>query len=230
MQIATITSGLSYSDTGRTASTTYSYRVAAFDAAGNTSAQSAAVSVTTPSATIVFERRISASNNDAEEFLNGSTTRLTSPDLELITDGTAQIVGLRFNNVTLPRTAVISNAYIQFTTHEVSTGTTSLTFAGHAHDNSAVFTTADNNISTRTKTSATVNWSPAAWSTVGQAGASQRTPNLSAVAQAVVSRTGWVSGNALTIIISGSGKRTARAYDTSSGTTAPLLHLEYTVP
>ena len=46
--VATVT-GTSYSDTGRSASTTYSYRVLAFDAAGNNSAQSApALEVTTP--------------------------------------------------------------------------------------------------------------------------------------------------------------------------------------
>src|SRR5439155_25747499 len=37
----------SFSDTGLTASTTYSYTVAAFDAASNTSAQSASASATT---------------------------------------------------------------------------------------------------------------------------------------------------------------------------------------
>jgi chitodextrinase len=49
VQIAT-TATTGYSDTGRSPSTTYSYRVAATDAAGNVSAQSASVSATTPAA------------------------------------------------------------------------------------------------------------------------------------------------------------------------------------
>mgnify|MGYP001610231013 CR=1 FL=1 len=51
MQIGTST-GITYSDTGLTASTTYSYAVAAFDAAGNTSVQSNEASATTQSATV----------------------------------------------------------------------------------------------------------------------------------------------------------------------------------
>jgi chitodextrinase len=43
-------SGTSFSDTGLTAGTTYSYRVAAYDAAGNVSSQCAAVSATTTAA------------------------------------------------------------------------------------------------------------------------------------------------------------------------------------
>ena len=45
--VASVTSGTSYSEQGLAASTKYSYAIAAYDAAGNVSAQSPAVSVTT---------------------------------------------------------------------------------------------------------------------------------------------------------------------------------------
>lgn len=48
-QIATVTSGTSYQDSALTAATTYSYTVAAYDAAGNVSAQSAPAQATTAS-------------------------------------------------------------------------------------------------------------------------------------------------------------------------------------
>lgn len=49
-QITTVTTGTSYSDTGLSAATSYSYAIAAYDAAGNVSTQSNPVSVTTLSA------------------------------------------------------------------------------------------------------------------------------------------------------------------------------------
>ena len=50
--IATVTSTLAYSDTGLSPNTSYSYRIAAFDATGNTSPQSgAATAITFPSVT-----------------------------------------------------------------------------------------------------------------------------------------------------------------------------------
>ncbi|HUD11364.1 MAG TPA: fibronectin type III domain-containing protein [Candidatus Saccharimonadia bacterium] len=50
-QIATVTSGTSYADTGLTNATSYQYSVAAYDAAANISAQSPVVSVSTPDTT-----------------------------------------------------------------------------------------------------------------------------------------------------------------------------------
>jgi hypothetical protein len=73
-----------------------------------------------------------------------------------------------------------------------------------------------------------VAWVPPAWNTVGAEGADQRTPDLRTLVQAVVSRTGWASGNALAFQISGTGMRKAVAYEGGAGL-APMLHIEYTV-
>ena len=56
--------GASYSDTGLAAGTSYSYRVAAYDAAGNTSAQCGAVSATTTAGTWGGTVLIGTASND----------------------------------------------------------------------------------------------------------------------------------------------------------------------
>ncbi|MBL7943283.1 MAG: DNRLRE domain-containing protein, partial [Flavobacteriales bacterium] len=152
---------------------------------------------------------------------------LDSSDLELINDGNDQQVGLRFTGVAIPQGATVLNAYVQFTVDETPSGTTSLIVQAEANDNPATFETSTSNISSRPKTVNSVSWDPPVWSTLNQSGIDQQTPNLAPVIQEVVNRSGWVSGNALAILISGTGKRVAFAYDGSS-TAAPRLHIEYT--
>jgi hypothetical protein len=48
-------------------------------------------------------------------------------------------------------------------------------------------------------------------------------PNLAAIVQEVVNRSGWSSGNAMTIIITGTGHRTAYAYEGASSRAATLV-------
>jgi RHS repeat-associated protein len=170
---------------------------------------------------------IIASSDDAEESASG-TMDLTSTDLELVQESTTQKVGLRFTGVNIPRGATIVSASIQFMVDELNTGTTSLTIQAQAADNAPTFTSTANNISSRIKTTASVAWTPAAWSTTDQAGPAQRTSNIASVIQEVVNRAGWNPGNAIAIIITGSGKRVATAYETYIYG-APYLHIEYTV-
>jgi hypothetical protein len=72
-----------------------------------------------------------------------------------------------------------------------------------------------------------VGWSPPDW-VQGQQGPGQQTPNLATVIDSVVNGGGWQSGNALLILISGSGDRVAESFD-GDAAAAPLLHVEYTV-
>jgi hypothetical protein len=133
---------------------------------------------------------------------------------------------MRFVGVSIPKGATIVNAYVQFQVDEVATKTTRLRIQGQAIDNAPAFSAASKNISSRARTAA-VSWSPGRWPTVGAAGPDQRTPSLTSVIQEIVNRTGWSAGNALVIIITGTGERVAEAYDGKPGR-APLLHVEYT--
>jgi hypothetical protein len=75
-------------------------------------------------------------------------------------------------------------------------------------------------------TGAEVGWSPAAWTSVGQAGVDQRTPDIALIVQEIVDRPGWSGGNSLVVIITGTGKRAAESYNGSSSG-APLLYIKY---
>ena len=169
------------------------------------------ITVNNTSGVTTVDNRVAAASDDAEENATGSVST-TSSDLELVYDGSNQVVGLRFANLAIPRNASILSAYIQF--------------QGEAIDNAATFVVVNSNISTRARTTASASWAPAAWSLAGETGLNQRTPSLAPIVQEIVNRGGWASGNALAILFSGTGHRTARAYD-GVAAAAPLLHIEY---
>jgi hypothetical protein len=133
---------------------------------------------------------------------------------------------MRFTGVAIPQGATITAAWIQFQVDEVSTATTVVTVVGQASDDAAGFTTTTGNLSGRPRTSASVGWTPPAWTVAGARGADQRTPDLSALVQEIVAQGGWVSGNDLVLMISGTGSRVAESVD-GGATRAPVLHIEY---
>lgn len=163
--------------------------------------------------------RVNAGSDDAEEAASGSMS-LSSSDLELINDGGDQTVGIRFRNVQVAQGSTIINAFIEFTVDETTSQATSVTLKGHDVDDSSTFTTASNDISNRTTTTAAVSWNNiGSWDLLQ---AKKQTPDLSSIVQEIVNRAGWVTGNSISFIISGSGKRVAESNNGSAGE-APRL-------
>jgi len=169
---------------------------------------------------------INTSIDDVEEETNvNGFIDDVSLDLDLGENGT-KINGLRFNNINVPQGALITNAYIQFTAEEVGTVATSLTIVGEAVDNASPFTLAAYDVSSRTNTTASVNWTPPMWSTIGSAGTNEQTPNIANIIDEIVSRPGYVQGNSIALIVTGNGKRAAYPYDASPAQ-APELCITY---
>lgn len=187
--------------------------------------RTAAAAVLAP---VVAEASIGASSDDVEQFPNGYPMR-TSTDLELVDadEGAGQTVGLRFAGIGLPRGVTVTDAWVQFTVDEAQDDPTSLTIAGQAADSAATFSTTTNDVTSRPHTTATVAWQPDPWSGVGTATPASRTPDLTPLVQELVDRTGWSSSSALALVISGTGHRTAIAYDHTPAL-APRLHVTYT--
>jgi hypothetical protein len=170
------------------------------------------------------EARVTAGTDDAEERSSGAVD-LASSDVELVTDGSAvQTVGLRFPGLEIPRGAEVTAATIQFQVDEVSTDSASLVLRAQAADNALTFAASTRNVSGRPPTAASVAWLPPAWPTIGAHAAEQRTPDLRSLVQEVVARPGWVPGNALAFMVTGTGRRTAEALE---GGPAALLQVSY---
>ena len=175
------------------------------------------------SAAEVLDLAVAASHDDAEETGAGSML-LASGDLALGEDGSPQSVGLRFTGVAIPPEHVVTAAWLQFRTDETGSASAALWIEGEAAASAAPFGRATGDISGRPRTAEAVPWSPPAWTSVGAAGPAQRTPDLAPVLQEIVDGPGWASGNALVLILTGSGRRVADSFD---GGFAPQLHVEF---
>ncbi|MHC4676590.1 MAG: glycoside hydrolase family 78 protein, partial [Planctomycetota bacterium] len=183
---------------------------------------------------------VSQDSDDAEENKSGGSMSLTSSDLELSDeDGiTPQWIGMRFQNILVPQGATITNAYVQFAADTANSGATNLTVYGEDIGTAPTFTSTASNISSRTRTSATVSWDNVpAWNSPPprEQGVNQRTPNISSIIEEIVGRGDWASGNDLVIIIDGTvgSEREAESWNGANGhgnlSLAPYIHIEYSV-
>ncbi|MEN8184387.1 MAG: putative metal-binding motif-containing protein, partial [Myxococcota bacterium] len=177
---------------------------------------------------VLLSVQVAASEDDAEELISsGGSVSLASSSLQLTEDGSrSQAVGLRFRDVDLPRGVTILGARVQFAADEIGSTASSLTVEGEASDDAAAFVRVDGDVTSRPRTHQAVVWEPPPWTGSKASGAGQRTPELTAVVQEIIDRPGWSAGNALVLVISGSGTRTARSYD-GTPERAAILELEY---
>jgi len=153
---------------------------------------------------------MASTSEDCEESIgpiNTGDVTCSSSDLELHAENIVEaddndIVGMRFTGVTIPNAATITDARIQF--HVDSTNPDEpiiVVFRGEDVDDSAVLTSADFDLSSRTNTTASVQWDVPDWVNTHDEGAAQLSADLSTIIQEIVDRGGWVSGNDITIMI-----------------------------
>jgi chitodextrinase len=229
-QIATST-GTTYSNTGLTASTQYSYTISAYDAARNFSAQSASISATTVSVipnSTTLSVSVSSGPDDVFE-IEGGTYRTDSNILWMGRYGSVDHqIGLRFSNVAIPPNAIINQANLELLGDIDDDNNASSLMIVASVENSAVVWDSGNKPSQRTRTSAGVVWNTMPWIAT-----TYTSPNISSVIQEIVNRSGWSSGNSLAIIIRNNGTTAAdadRGFSSYEGGTAPKLIITYTAP
>jgi hypothetical protein len=187
---------------------------------------------------IVIERQVNKSSDDAEESVPGGGMDLSSSDLEMPyeNEGQAdpQIIGIRWEDITIPRGSTISMAWVRFDIDETKGGTppVSLIIEGELSPDAVTFSSIEN-ISSRPRTTANVAWVPPRWTATH---VKDYTSNIAPVIEEIVNQPAWKSGNALVLIISddpsnpSEGLRCAEAFDDAGSNTdrIPLLHMEFT--
>ena len=200
------------------------------DGVGGIDTANYSVTVATQGGAVTISSQISSGDDDVEEHEISGAIYSSSSDIEMVFDTYNsqgnQTVGLRFNNMSIPQGATITDAYVQFTVDEADSGSTNVTITGHDTGNATAFSTAAFDVSNRADTSASIVWNPADWITVGAAGEDQRTPNLQTIIQEIVDRGDWSTGNSIVLKMTGTGTRTAESYD-GVPSSAAVLFVEY---
>jgi hypothetical protein len=179
-----------------------------------------------------FEVAVAHTSHDAEERVDGEVV-VRSYDLELVNDlgpqntqPVGQVVGFWFGDIGIPVGAHLKKAYVQFTSQSAGAEPTRLMIHAEMSLKPAVFQFPRGNISGRPKSEVFVEWAPPPWGERGERGEAQRTPDIAPLIKAVMAQDGWQRGNALALIIRGSGRRVAEAFD-SKPAAAPTLVIEY---
>ena len=165
------------------------------------------------------------SGDDAEQF--GSAIDVIDTDLDIGFDseqGSNQIVGLRFQDIGIPRGATILKADIEFTSKGISNDQAIFTIKGINEDNVVQFSNTPDDISNRATTSASVDWPAEEWN---QASARFKTDDIKSIVQEIVNRSGWTNTNSMGFVIEAtSGTRIAETTD-SDRSKSPRLNITY---
>ncbi|TXI35664.1 MAG: pilus assembly protein PilY [Aquipseudomonas alcaligenes] len=145
----------------------------------------------------IIELRVSAEKNDAYENRNGVVT-VSAQTLPL----SRYWVGARFEQVRINRNATIMDAKLYITPSNTTASTTSSSISIENADNSAPFTSKDDDLSGRSKTSSSTCDFTAAnggW-TAGQAVICTSSTLVSSL-NSVFARSGWTANNALSVFL-----------------------------
>jgi len=138
-------------------------------------------------------------DDDAEEDRTDGSMSRNSSDLEIGNDGgDHQYVGIRFQNVEVPKGANISNAYLKFKAKATDSGAMTIFIDQEDAGNTLTFTSAQNDISNRQLTEEPVSYVPENWS----ANQTYYSADISSLIERIIREDGdWGNGNAMTFVL-----------------------------
>ena len=167
---------------------------------------------------------IAQATDDAYEIssiVNTSSNRLK------VSEGTTQVhLGLRFQDLNIPRGAVITSAYVRFNSSNFNSGATDLTLRAELTGDATTFSNASSDISSRSTTVNEVLWNTDNdWPVSGETIASA---DISSIIQEVVNLSTWCGSNSLNVLIEGesvttSSARLSKSFEDGSGLSPQLV-------
>ena len=169
----------------------------------------------------VFSGQCGQSEDDGDE-ISGGTMDLT--DAQVTITGGAHWGFFRIPGVTINRVDTVNSATLTVnivnTTWDDPGGTV---IYGHDIDNSPILTTTLSDISSRSRTSQSVTWNGTG------VGSGDKTLDVTSIVAAIISRLGWVLGNAIGFIFDGTATSgiLLRTWDNSTTLCARLV-IDYT--
>ena len=149
-----------------------------------------------------FATQIVSGADDASEFLDTGEMVLADDQVPLghsTADHRVVMSGARFQSVPLAQGEEVAFARLKFTSRYYNATDLGVLIRAHAIAHAPAFTSAAGDLSGRPLTSASVLWVPPYWYE-NQYDADTWTPNVGAIAQAVISDPAWVSGNAIAFV------------------------------
>lgn len=165
--------------------------------------------------------------DDAHE-INGNVSR-GSQQMVMSQNTDTVFSGFRYQNINIPRGAIITSAKIRFTSSGLNNSITNFKIAAHAIGDAPEFTTSDDDISNRTLSTNEIIWdADNAWPNWEETVA---TPDLTPVVQEIINRADWCGGNNIAFVMesidmaSGSNRKAFSSDDGSSR--SPQLVLTY---
>ena len=168
------------------------------------------------------------SADDAEQFDSSVDTIDNDLDIGFDTEsGKKQTVGLRFQDIDIPKDATILDANIVFTSKGVSTGDATFMIKGINEGNVAKFSNTANDITSRLTTSAQVVWDTAEWDGAAR---TFETSDITPVVQEIINRDDWAGGNTMGFVIECSSSAcNPRVAETADGdiSKSPRIKITY---
>jgi len=186
---------------------------------------------------VTIDEQVGAGSDDAFQLSDDS---VTTTNASFLVDSTAEHGGQRWTTVAVPTGATIDSAWMSVVVSNSTSDEPQHQLRGQLTANPATFTTGSDNIDSRARTIATVNWNStdlgtgtdSEWQWGAPNGSPSSGADIKTIIQEIIDQGGWAENNAIVLIfeqhtLDASRDLGIRQYenDTAHG---PKLHIEYT--